>query len=372
MPDAAADAAALVPTPPPVDAAVGDADTGTAAVDAGEAGRECARIARGSTAACSPPCGKIEFAQLGKANPTDHLYSFAPFLYGDSLYWASLAHRDGNASGSIQARALDQGTAVRTVAQAPGSNTVGLVVQDDMAFWLSRPYSGNKAWLWSNSVTCAQQTCSPTPKRNDYDDAYPQQMLPDGAVAFWILSNGKLRHFHPSGTLPERLFEGPDFAEASMAADDQFAYVVRKGADSVMAYSVDGTQLRKLVLEPAGLPWGAVHVAVDCTDIYLLRDLGPGNKHQVYRLPKTASGPSELVLVTELVRADTYQMTLDMTHVYLARPNLDTNTGIWRIPKAGGPADKIASGDAWHVVTNDTHVYFDDHGTPSKWFRIAK
>jgi hypothetical protein len=157
-----------------------------------------------------------------------------------------------------------------------------------------------------------------------------------------------------------------------MAADDQFAYVVRRGADSMLVIFADGTQRRKLLLAPDGFGWGAVRVAVDCTDIYLLRDLGPGKDHEVYRLPKTASSPTELVFVAKLVRADTYQMTLDMTHVYLARPNVDANTGIWRIPKAGGPADKIASGDAWHVITNDTHVYFDDHGKPSKWFRMTK
>lgn len=293
-------------------------------------------------------------------------------LYGDSLYWASLAHRDGNASGSMQARALEGTAPVRTLAQAPGTNTVGLVVQNDTAFWLSRPYPGNQSWLFSSGLTCAQQPCAATPLRDDYDSQVPLQMLPDGAGAFWILSNGKLRHFHPSGSPPEFALEGVDLDEASMAADDQFAYVVRRGADSMLVIFADGTQRRKLLLAPDGFGWGAVRVAVDCTDIYLLRDLGPGKDHEVYRLPKTASSPTELVFVAKLVRADTYQMTLDMTHVYLARPNVDANTGIWRIPKAGGPADKIASGDAWHVITNDTHVYFDDHGKPSKWFRMTK
>jgi hypothetical protein len=72
-----ADAAVEQPSQP-VDAGLADGETGPAAVDAGQTGRACAWLARGSTSACAPPCLKTEFATLGKANVTDHLYTFAP------------------------------------------------------------------------------------------------------------------------------------------------------------------------------------------------------------------------------------------------------------------------------------------------------
>jgi len=367
--DAAAQDVAVVPESSTLDAAVNEVGTDAPVVDAADAGRACPWLARGSAVTCVGACTKEEFAALGKVSANLDAYSFAPFLYGDSLFWASLGHRDGVASGSIQARALDRSTAVRTVAQAPGTHTVGLILQDDIAFWVSRPLDTNKSWLWSSPNTCAQQPCAPQSLRSDYDSSHLRQMLPDGAGAFWILTDHRLRHVHPpSAGQPERVIDLLTVGDGSIAVDDQLVYMARKGADSLLGFTTLGMPQLNLTLGAAGSAWGAVRVAVDCTHIYLLRDADAEPDQQLYRLPKTASGPSDLFLLARLPKANTFAMTLDMTHVYLARPD---GGGLLRIPKVGGEPVQIALGDPWHIVTNDTHVYFDDH-TTRKWWRIAK
>ncbi len=167
-----------------------------------------------------------------------------------------------------------------------------------------------------------------------------------------------------ASTTPTVILQGK---AGTIAVDDCWLFL--GGADSPVPYRVSkagGTP--ELVIPADGIPGSSVNlIALDATHIYWVTFVGAGsNQYGLWSAPKAGGTPVQLPNEAGPNSSAPGEITVDDSYVYLTYPDFyNTNNGIdqlngvvRRVPKAGGPAEDIASVFTYSLAADSSHVYW--------------
>lgn len=196
---------------------------------------------------------------------------------------------------------------------------------------------------------------------------HPKGVAVDGDFAYVVTGgfaqadNAVLRISVTSGAV-ETLVKVPQILSGELVLDDKYVYFSSEADNQIFRVSRIGGPAVAVV--SATRP---IHLALDESHVYFASLVPATAGGAVQRVSKLGGEPQ--VLAPGQTGVD--QLAVDREAVYFR-----SNSGIWRVGKAGGPADCLlpaAPGkNVDHLVADDTHLYFFWETTGNGKYRVAR
>jgi len=320
--------------------------------DAGSIAAACPSVAKGTTSPCTTCTVQSFYAY---APPR---YPVSPVIAENRLFFLSRQTPGGGGEGTLDSIDLTGTPLLRTHAPV-GTNNCNVVVEAGRLTWVDRQSSDTfSGQLYSVPIACSGAACTPTRTPIDEFDR-TRRLFNAGPGRLWSLTDSFIHLIVDGKKVAKVQVDSPRAA----VRPDGTLYAVGLNREGVLVYEPSTFPSARTI----PLPGRSLHIAVDCSDIYVVRDESPTlddslKDYGFYRLPLAAQTALESVRLGGIQDTrEVYNIAADSTHLYLAQPR----SGVLRVSKSSGDAKLVATGSPWSVATDDMNVYFDDHDETS-------
>ena len=330
---------------------------GDSATEAGPPRDRCRELPKGAGQPCKAPC-TTEEVYAATSGPD----AFGPYIFGIAVdetyvYWIEQFGQSSVTGVGERSVLRRKGIAAPSLVETLGTYQAAFsrMVVTKTAIWLGS--FGTATRLKRITKPCSTLPCAAT---DVGETVVARSMAPyDGGVA---IANGAAIVVYGEDGKSARTRADVPAAIGIVEWKTGLAYVSEEQTSRTTIRVLDSPETRALlVADPAGRPsLGATSLAASCDDLWAYQTFDPliqGTFPNSAFVLTASAGP----IGVPIKNKDTFGFAADATHLYGAHPE---RGGLSRVAVNAPTFEEVALGiSAWSLAVDDTHVYFDDHGS---------